>query len=91
MRIQRFATTTFIGGVHQRELWSVTAENNEHHSTIRAAIIKTLADNPCPDYVDSVTGKHRPGKWSAPYQTGRYQRTRVGRKVVMLDIIVLPA
>ena len=42
----------------------VTAHAAVHHTQMAAAARRALQDVECPDYVNSVTGESRPGKWS---------------------------
>ena len=42
----------------------VTARSGVHHTQMAAAARRALRGVECPDYVSTVTGESRPGKWS---------------------------
>ena len=42
----------------------VTARSGVHHTQMAAAARRALQGIECPDYVNSITGESRPGKWS---------------------------
>lgn len=52
-----------IIGVHSKLVY-VTAPLGTNANTMRAIARKKMNNTPCPDYVDTVTGKTRPGQWA---------------------------